>query len=161
MPKKLISAAGVVGLALLIVGGSAWVRSTGVAPAANDDPAAQAVAAVEAGETPAPQAEAAQAAEAVAEAAPLEPLPDISAIPKPENQLLEREYTWRQLLGRDSIAPIYEPRFAPADEAPYDDDELVIGVEINGQAKAYAIGPLNGREMVNDTLGGVPILVTW
>jgi len=27
--------------------------------------------------------------------------------------------------------------------------------------RAYAIGPLNQREMVNDTVGGVPLLVTW
>ena len=40
-------------------------------------------------------------------------------------------------------------------------DRLVIGVAINGEAKAYAVGPLNSREMVNDTVGGVPILVTW
>jgi hypothetical protein len=82
-------------------------------------------------------------------------------LPKLENELAEGEYRWRQLLARDTILPIYEPEFAVAAEAPYDPDELVIGVEINGEAKAYAIGPLNSREMVNDTLGGVPILVTW
>jgi hypothetical protein len=82
-------------------------------------------------------------------------------IPKPVNPLSEGEYRWSQLLARDAIFPVYNPEFAPANEAPYDDDELVIGVAINGEAKAYAIGPLNGREMVNDTLGGVPILVTW
>ncbi len=82
-------------------------------------------------------------------------------IPVPENELTEDDYYWNQLLSRDAIFPIYEPQFAPAETAPYDDEELVIGVEINGQAKAYAIGPLNDREMVNDTVGGVPILVTW
>jgi hypothetical protein len=82
-------------------------------------------------------------------------------LPKPDNQLAEGEYRWSQLLGRDSIPPVYDPQFAPAAEAPYNDDELVIGVEINGEAKAYAIGPLNSREMVNDTVGGIPILVTW
>ena len=82
-------------------------------------------------------------------------------IPVPENELVEGDYSWSQLLARDAIFPVYEPEFAPGDTAPYDDDELVIGVEINGEAKAYAIGPLNGREMVNDTIGGVPILVTW
>jgi hypothetical protein len=44
---------------------------------------------------------------------------------------------------------------------PKPEHELVIGLEINGEAKAYAIGPLNSREMVNDTVGGVPVLVTW
>ena len=82
-------------------------------------------------------------------------------IPKPENQLADREYHWSQLLSRDSILPIYNPEFVSASDAPYDNDELVIGVALNGEAKAYAIGPLNRREMVNDTLAGIPILVTW
>ena len=84
-------------------------------------------------------------------------------LPAPKNELSDDTYVWSQLIPRDGIRPIYETalQFAAADEAPYDDDELVIGVEINGEAKAYAIGPLNAREMVNDTVGGVPILVTW
>lgn len=82
-------------------------------------------------------------------------------LPKPQNELDSGEYHWSQLLARDSIAPIYDPQFVPAAQAPYDDEELVIGVEINGQAKAYAIGPLNSREMVNDVVGGTPVLVTW
>ena len=82
-------------------------------------------------------------------------------LPRFENELSDGNYRWSQLLARDAIFPIYDPEFAPAAEAPYADDELVIGVALNGEAKAYAIGPLNGREMVNDTLGGVPILVTW
>jgi len=77
------------------------------------------------------------------------------------NSLDEPEYTWSQLLARDAILPIYQPEFVPAQDAPYTDDELVIGVELNGEARAYAIGPLNSREIVNDTVGGVPILVTW
>jgi hypothetical protein len=82
-------------------------------------------------------------------------------LPKFENELSEENYRWSQLLARDAIFPIYNPEFAAASEAPYDDDELVIGVALNGEAKAYSIGPLNGREMVNDTIGGVPILVSW
>jgi hypothetical protein len=71
------------------------------------------------------------------------------------------EYTWNQLLSRDGIAPIYEPEFVPASESGYKDDELVLGVAINGEARAYPVGVLNGREMVNDELAGTPILVTW
>jgi hypothetical protein len=82
-------------------------------------------------------------------------------LPKLENDVDGLEFRWSQLLTRDAIFPIYEPEFSTAGNAPYDDEELVIGVEINGEAKAYAIGPLNGREMVNDTVGGVPVLVTW
>ena len=68
---------------------------------------------------------------------------------------------YRQLLPKDAIAPIYEPRFLTAEKAGLDPGELVIGVELNGESKAYPIGPLVRREMVNDTVGGVPILVTW
>ncbi len=82
-------------------------------------------------------------------------------LPRPSNQLDGREYTWDQLLARDAILPIYEPEFVSAQAAPYADDELVIGVELNSEARAYAIGPLNSREMVNDTVGDIPILVTW
>jgi hypothetical protein len=71
------------------------------------------------------------------------------------------EYTWSQLLSRDAIRPIYDPQFVPADEAGYADDELVMGIAIDGEAKAYPVGLLNSREMVNDELGGTPILVTW
>lgn len=87
--------------------------------------------------------------------------PSTLALPAPVNELDDRSYGWRQPLARDAIRPIYDPEFAPADDAPYNDNELVIGLEINGDARAYAIGPLNQREMVNDTVGGVPVLVAW
>lgn len=66
-----------------------------------------------------------------------------------------------RLLPRDAIAPIYRPRFVAAAEARLRPNELVLGVAINGEAKAYPITILNSREMVNDTVGGVPILATW
>ena len=44
-----------------------------------------------------------------------------------------------------------------------EDDELVLGVVINNQARAYAINMLNGptREIINDDLGGESIAATW
>lgn len=68
---------------------------------------------------------------------------------------------FRQLLPRDAIAPIYTPEFLPASQASLNPGELVIGVAIGGESKAYPIGPLVSREMVNDVIAGVPILVTW
>jgi hypothetical protein len=43
------------------------------------------------------------------------------------------------------------------------DDELVVGVIAGGLARAYPINKINGpeREVVNDSLGGLPIVVTW
>ncbi len=75
----------------------------------------------------------------------------------------EREVLSRmsRVLGRDMIFPIYHPRFVPAEEATVKADELVLGIEINGRAKAYPITILASREMVNDELSGVPILATW
>jgi hypothetical protein len=43
------------------------------------------------------------------------------------------------------------------------DDELVLGVEIGGEARAYPINQLHWplREVFNDTLGGRAIAATW
>jgi hypothetical protein len=73
----------------------------------------------------------------------------------------DREYQFPQLLPFDGIAPVYAPEFVRADQAPLLDDELVIGVVLDGEAKAYPITVLRFREMVDDELGGIPILVTW
>jgi hypothetical protein len=49
-----------------------------------------------------------------------------------------------------------------ADALPWlDDDDLVLGYEAGGEVFAYPINILNFHEMVNDTIGGVPLLVTY
>lgn len=40
-------------------------------------------------------------------------------------------------------------------------DEPVIGVSINGQSRAYSVYLLNSHEVVNDTVGGIPVAITW
>ncbi len=64
-------------------------------------------------------------------------------------------------LPRDAIVPVYEPSFVSPDEIELWPNELVMGVEINGESHAYPIGLMRIREMVNDEVGGVPILVSW
>lgn len=66
-----------------------------------------------------------------------------------------------QLIPPDGIPPVYEPQFQSAAEAPLRDEELVIGVALDGEAKAYPITVLRSREMVNDEMAGIPTLVTW
>ena len=39
--------------------------------------------------------------------------------------------------------------------------DLVIGVEINGEARAYPMSVLHVHELIHDELGSVPILVSW
>ncbi len=68
---------------------------------------------------------------------------------------------FRQLLDLDAIRPIYDPTINTPDELDLDSGELVIGVSINGESRAYPIRTLRFREIANDELGGTPILVTW
>ncbi len=66
-----------------------------------------------------------------------------------------------QALWRDAIPPVYDPEIVGADEAGLSLHELVIGIEINGEARAYPVGVMREREIANDELGGIPIVVTW
>ena len=68
---------------------------------------------------------------------------------------------YRHTLPRDAINPVYEPAFVAADEVGWPDHELVIGVDIDGEARAYPLGFLTWREIVNDIHRGIPTLVTW
>ncbi len=68
---------------------------------------------------------------------------------------------FRQILPRDAIAPVYDPSFVAGRDIGWPDDAQVIGVELDGEAKAYPVSFLNGREMVVDEIAGIPILVTW
>ncbi len=68
---------------------------------------------------------------------------------------------FRQVLGRDAIVPIYDPEFVAAGGVDWSPTTLVIGLEIDGEAKAYPVSHLNRREMVVDSLAGIPVLVTW
>jgi len=68
---------------------------------------------------------------------------------------------FRQLLARDAIRPIYDPTFRSADETSWPDNTLVVGLEINGDARAYPVSFLHRREIVNDHVGKTPVLVTW
>ena len=67
------------------------------------------------------------------------------------------------LLPRDAIPAVDNPQFLAVSEADtyYDPDELVLGVEFSGDARAYSVPFLSSHEIVNDTVGGVKIAVTW
>jgi len=64
---------------------------------------------------------------------------------------------------KDGIPPIDDPAFenltdAAARIAP---NEPVVGLIVNGQAKAYPLSVLMWHEIVNDVVGGVPVAVTY
>ena len=65
---------------------------------------------------------------------------------------------------RDDGFPLnVDPEIIEASEADLGDDDLVMGIVIDGQARAYPVNYMNGplNEVVNDTLGGEPITSTW
>jgi hypothetical protein len=68
---------------------------------------------------------------------------------------------FRPVLGRDDIAPVYVPRFVDGADAGWDAEALVIGVDLEGEARAYPVGFLNRREIVVDRHRGIPTFVTW
>lgn len=63
--------------------------------------------------------------------------------------------------SRDGIPALDHPPFLLPAEAPWKDADLVLGVESEGEARAYPIAILEWHELVNDTLGGRPILVSY
>jgi hypothetical protein len=67
------------------------------------------------------------------------------------------------VLPRDRIAPIDDPTFAPVSDAPdyLREEEPVIIVDINGDARAYPLAMLMWHEIVNDTVGEIPVTVTF
>ena len=58
--------------------------------------------------------------------------------------------------------PLYSPSFLAADQAEYlGDEELVLGVEWAGEVRAYPARMLRYHHVVNDTVEGEPLLVTY
>lgn len=65
-------------------------------------------------------------------------------------------------LPKDAIPAIDAPTFVAVDRASFmRDDEPVIGVRVGTVARAYPTWLLNGHEIVNDTIAGRSIAVTW
>lgn len=63
--------------------------------------------------------------------------------------------------AKDGIPALTDPAVVSADESGLNAADRVIGVEIAGEARAYPLRILNWHEIVNDTLGGQPIAVTY
>ncbi|MFH2051144.1 MAG: hypothetical protein ABIK96_01635 [bacterium] len=71
---------------------------------------------------------------------------------------------WAHGLGRDTIRPVIDPRMVGPGEAGYPDDQNtaeVIGVIVEGDARAYRIVDIPNREVVDDWVGGVPLAATY
>ena len=63
---------------------------------------------------------------------------------------------------KDGIPAILKPNFVKTGQADFlESSDHVIGVRIGKESRAYPIKILNWHEVINDTLNGVPIVVTF
>jgi hypothetical protein len=63
----------------------------------------------------------------------------------------------------DGIPSIDHPKFTSVHEADkiLEDSELVLGLNINGDIRAYPLQILVWHEIVNDKVGGIPVAITY
>jgi hypothetical protein len=71
------------------------------------------------------------------------------------------EITWGGVRV-DGIPALVDPKHVAASDAAYlRDEDLVFGVSLNGDARAYPLRILDWHEMFNDTVGGVPVALAY
>jgi hypothetical protein len=68
---------------------------------------------------------------------------------------------FEQIVPRGRIAAISEPAFVPASEANIAGNAMVLGVALNGEARAFSLNLLNFHEVVNDSIGETDYAAVW
>jgi len=59
---------------------------------------------------------------------------------------------------KDGIPPLRDPKMISVSKAKYlDDNDIVFGIEVNGEARAYPKRILAWHEMFTDTIQGIPL----
>ncbi len=62
----------------------------------------------------------------------------------------------------DGIPPVDDPTFLRAEDVDFvEDGEAVLALEIDGDARAYPVQIMTWHEIVNDTVGGAPVTVSF
>ncbi len=89
---------------------------------------------------------------------------DMAEMMNPDAEILidAREIFWGGVRV-DGIPPLEFPAQVFPEEAAewINDTDVVVGVEIDGDARAYPIRIIAWHEMVNDTIGGVPVSLAY
>ena len=71
------------------------------------------------------------------------------------------EITWGGV-RKDGIPSLDNPELIPAGEASYmRGDDLIFGVAINGDVRAYPLRIMGWHEMFNEVIGGVPVALAY
>ena len=80
----------------------------------------------------------------------------------PTDWLIPKDEIFDVGIGKDGIPSVDNPQFDdPSYVNPAFDEELVLGIEIDGELKAYPIPILDWHEIVNDELSGEPYSITY
>lgn len=71
--------------------------------------------------------------------------------------------TMYQVLPPGTIPAITDPTFVAGKEAEKQmaEDEPVMGLVIEGEARVYSLWHLDAHEIVNDIIGNTAVVVTW
>ena len=78
-----------------------------------------------------------------------------------EHEIRLEEIVWGGVV-KDGIPALTNPEHIAPDEADYlTPDELVFGVAINGDARAYPLRIMDWHEMFNDVVGGQPVSLAY
>lgn len=72
---------------------------------------------------------------------------------------------------RDFLPPLHDPATIPASEVDTWNEshrmrvvvsaDAVVGLTVNGESRAWPVPLLNVHEIVHDSIGGIPICITW
>jgi hypothetical protein len=54
-----------------------------------------------------------------------------------------------------------KPSFSPVADSKLDGGEMVIAINLHGQARAYPIRSMSYHHVVNDEVGGIPVVATY
>lgn len=68
---------------------------------------------------------------------------------------------YQQILAPGEIPAVDDPRFVSAADARLPDDAWVLGIVVEGQARAYSLNLLNRHEVVNDRVGSTAFAAVW
>lgn len=81
--------------------------------------------------------------------------------PDIERTILLGEIVWGGV-RKNGIPALTNPELIPANQAEYiTDKELVFGISINGDTRAYPYRFMDWHEMLNDNIGGVPVSLAY
>lgn len=71
--------------------------------------------------------------------------------------VLARFNIYEQLMFR----PVARPQFEAANRAQLDPSDMVLALHVNDARRAYPIREIAYHHIVNDTLGGIPVVTTY